>query len=157
MTDVAAQILANLTALEDVARPATPGEWSGECVGSEGYRIYAPPSPTGRKSRRVTATVTYEDFDTCKADAAHIAANDPAHVLRLCIGLRVVVAEVESWKHEVCDDGWYTCAAATEEREGEECIDDSRRGGPCDCGRDIRADRTLAALAAAWGVSGVDA
>jgi hypothetical protein len=135
MTDVAAQILANLTALEDVARPATPGEWSGECVGSEGYRIYAPPSPTGRKSRRVTATVTYEDFDTCKADAAHMALNDPAHVLRLCTALRAVVE-----LHGPNDSGWYCLTCGD--------IDEHPVDYPCP---------TLTALAAGWGVSGVDA
>jgi hypothetical protein len=130
MTDVAAQILARITALEDVARAATPGAWSGECVGSEGYRIYAPPSPTGRKSRRVTATVTYEDFDTCKADAAHIAANDPAHVLRLCAALETIA------KLHAYDADFEGCGHCRMDR------------WPCP---------TLSALAGVWGVSGVDA
>lgn len=51
-------------------------------------------------------------------------------------------------RHEVVDgDCWYTCAAATEERDGGETCDDGRRGGPCDCGRDARVNRRLAILA----------
>ncbi|MFJ5923867.1 DUF6221 family protein [Kitasatospora sp. NPDC092948] len=37
--------------------------------------------------------------------------------------------------HTVCEDPWYTCGAATKEREGERCPDETRRG-TCDCGRD---------------------
>ncbi|MFD8596984.1 DUF6221 family protein [Kitasatospora sp. NPDC059646] len=37
--------------------------------------------------------------------------------------------------HTVCEDPWYTCGAATKEREGERCPDNNRRGH-CDCGRD---------------------
>lgn len=56
--------------------------------------------------------------------------------------------DLTSERHEVVDgDCWYTCAAATEERDGGESCDDDRRGGPCDCGRDARVNRRLAILA----------
>jgi len=51
-------------------------------------------------------------------------------------------------RHEVVDrDCWYTCAAATEERDGGETCDEARQGGPCDCGRDARVARRLRILA----------
>jgi hypothetical protein len=52
-----------------------------------------------------------------------------------------LLGEIESWKHLVVADCWYTCAAATEEREGEETCDDERRGEKCDCGLDKRRDK----------------
>ena len=50
-------------------------------------------------------------------------------------------------RHEVVEDPWYTCAAATEEHDGGRCCDQNRRGKPCDCGRDTRVNRRLAILA----------
>jgi hypothetical protein len=148
MTDVAAQILARIAAMEDVARAASAWGASWEAV-PDGYGTGAVEATDG------PGIVVYDEGRPTEEQAAHIAANDPDQVLRLCAALRAVVTEVESWTHAVCDDPWYTCPAATEEREGSECI--RERGGPCDCGRDARADRTLSALAGVWGVSGVDA
>jgi hypothetical protein len=68
-------------------------------------------------------------------------------VLAECAAKRRIVAEVESWRHLVVEDCWYTCPAATEEREGETTCNDATRGGSCDCGRDLRAQRVLAPLA----------
>jgi hypothetical protein len=154
MTDVAAQILARITALEDVARAAADsreadesGHWQFVEYDYEGAR----PQPL----RDVLPLGRGYDPGEPWSDLCNLF--DPAHVLRLCAALRAVVTEVEGWQHYVCEDGWYTCGAATEEREGEDCIDDARRGTGCDCGRDARADRTLSAVAGVWGVSGVDA
>ena len=56
-------------------------------------------------------------------------------------------------KHHVCDeDCWYTCAAATDERDGGHTCDDARSGKPCDCGADkfnAETDSIVAALLAA--------
>lgn len=61
---------------------------------------------------------------------------------------RMLIADLLSERHEVVDaDCWYTCAAATEERDGGECCDDGRRGEECDCGRDERVYRRLKYLA----------
>lgn len=59
-----------------------------------------------------------------------------------------LVDDLLAERHEVVDgDCWYTCAAATGERDGGETCDDNRLGGPCDCGRDARVNRRLAILA----------
>lgn len=71
----------------------------------------------------------------------------PVRVLAECEAKRQVAKAVEGWKHAVVEDCWYTCAAATEDRDGGECCDDGRSGGPCDCGRDYRAASILAPLA----------
>ena len=81
--------------------------------------------------------------------AAHIAFHDPARVLAECAAMRLLIADLNSERHEVVDqDCWYTCSAATEERDGGETCDDSRRHGECDCGRDTRVSRRLGILAA---------
>ena len=66
--------------------------------------------------------------------------------------LRKIVETSAEWRHEVVDDCWYTCAAATEDRDGGECCDDSRRGAACDCGLDHQRGQILAAVAEALGV-----
>jgi len=49
-----------------------------------------------------------------------------------------VLAPLRRTKHYVCDeDCWYTCSAATEERDGGHSCDDSKSGKPCDCGLDV--------------------
>ena len=81
----------------------------------------------------------------------HIALHDPARVLAQCAAYKAIVEAVGKWKHEVVEDCWYTCAAATEERDGGECCDDNRRGTGCDCGLEFRARAILAPLASIWG------
>jgi hypothetical protein len=44
-----------------------------------------------------------------------------------------LVALIEHRPHMTCEDMWYSCAQATGDYA---CCDDSRAGGPCDCGRD---------------------
>jgi hypothetical protein len=68
---------------------------------------------------------------------------EPARVLREIDAKRQLLADLSAEQHEVVDDCWYTCAAATDERDGGETCDDTRRGGPCDCGRDKRVARRL--------------
>lgn len=82
----------------------------------------------------------------------HIAQHDPVSVLRRVNADRALLADLLAERHEVVDgDCWYTCVAATEERDGGENCDDDRRGGPCDCGRDARVGRRVRLLAEAWG------
>lgn len=48
-----------------------------------------------------------------------------------------LLALIESQPHQICDDGWYSCSQAIDPYDGEPaCIDEHRRGDPCDCGRD---------------------
>lgn len=58
-----------------------------------------------------------------------------------------LVEDILAEPHEVVEDPWYTCSAATEEHDGGRCCDQNRRGKPCDCGRDARVNRRLAILA----------
>lgn len=73
-------------------------------------------------------------------------------VLAYLGALRKVAERADAWTHEVVDDCWYTCAAATDERDGGETCDDARRGGDCDCGLEARRTQVLAAVATALGV-----
>jgi hypothetical protein len=78
----------------------------------------------------------------------HVAEWDPARVLREIDDKRQLIADLVAERHLVNDgDDWYTCAAATEERDGGETCDDDRRGKACDCGRDARVGRRLRLLA----------
>lgn len=67
-------------------------------------------------------------------------------VLAECEAKRLLIADLTSERHEVVDDCWYTCAAATEEHDGGDCCDESR-GEDCDCGLDNRVVRRLGLLA----------
>lgn len=64
--------------------------------------------------------------------------------------LQRLVDDLMSERHLVAEDCWYTCAAATTERDGQETCNENRRGGPCDCGRDARVLRRLFLLAAPY-------
>jgi Family of unknown function (DUF6221) len=51
-------------------------------------------------------------------------------------------------RHYVCEDAWYTCAVATEERDGGTTARDD--AGDCDCGRDMEVERRVRLLALAY-------
>ncbi len=73
---------------------------------------------------------------------------DPAPAFAWCDAVDALVDDIQAETHEVVDgDCWYTCAAATEERDGGETC---REGLPavCDCGRDRRVERRLRRVAA---------
>lgn len=92
------------------------------------------------------------DMPIAETLAHHIALQDPAVVLRRCAADRALLDDLTAERHHVNDgDCWYTCAAATEHRDGGETCDDERRGGPCDCGRDTRVQRRVRLLAEGWG------
>lgn len=78
---------------------------------------------------------------------AHIARHDPARTLREVEAKRALLGDLTAERHDVVEDCWYTCAAATEEDDGGESCDDTKRGGPCNCGRDARVNRSLRLLA----------
>ncbi|MEU0102407.1 DUF6221 family protein [Streptomyces sp. NPDC006267] len=78
--------------------------------------------------------------------AEHIVRHDPARVLREVDAKRRMLDDLLAERHTIVEDCWYTCAAATEERDGDESCDEGRQGGPCDCGRDARVNRRLRLL-----------
>jgi hypothetical protein len=80
---------------------------------------------------------------------AHIAASDPAHVLRTIQAHRAIVDEAVSWWHEEHEDGWYSCGLM------ESCINDLARGS-CTCGLDARRDVILGALASIYFPEGTE-
>jgi hypothetical protein len=55
-----------------------------------------------------------------------------------------------SLKHDVHDDSWHTCPAATKERDGGECGRDNMRGGPCECHVSEIQARLLTVLASMY-------
>lgn len=78
---------------------------------------------------------------------AYLAIAQPEEVIADCDGKLALIDDLLAERHAVVDDCWYTCGAATEERDGGETCHETRQGGPCDCGRDARVHRRLAVLA----------
>lgn len=62
---------------------------------------------------------------------------------------RAIVAHVLTWKHTVVEDCWYTCPAATEERDGGTNCNDAA-GDECDCGTGVRRGEVLRRLASVY-------
>lgn len=115
MTALAAQILAALDRAEETARAATPGPWEqhtstwrGEHGLVHDWELSHPQEFGGHvvhPANVVKARGAEHAADSCcwpptAYDAAHIAANDPAHVLRLTTALRKVVNE--HWPVDPC-------------------------------------------------------
>ncbi|MCC9307711.1 DUF6221 family protein [Kitasatospora sp. RB6PN24] len=94
--------------------------------------------------------VVYAEGAPTDEEAQHIALHDPAAVLRRVASERELLADLLAERHLVVEDPWYSCSVATEERDGGECRDGGRLGGPCDCGRDERVERRVLLLAEAW-------
>lgn len=87
-------------------------------------------------------------FETDAGTAAHIAEHDPSRVLAEVAAKRRLLADLLDEGHERNeDDHWYSCAALVDHDGEPLCIDESRAGGPCDCGRDKRVQRRLALFA----------
>lgn len=81
--------------------------------------------------------------------ADHITRADPTAALARIRALRALVDDLAGEKHRVLDDPWYTCQAATEDRDGGRYAE-TDGAGPCTCGRDERVERRLQLLASAW-------
>lgn len=75
----------------------------------------------------------------------------PHRVLADVAARRTLLDEALGWEHLREDgDDWYSCAQAQDEDGEWACLNDSRAGQPCDCGRDIRVRAVLTALAAPY-------
>lgn len=130
-----------LDAAEKDALAATPGPWEQD-----------PQRVGSLASAEYWYVVDCTGAHPSKENAAHIARHDPAAVLRRITADRELIADLLAERHYVSDgDCWYTCAAATEERDGGQSCDDERRGKPCDCGRDDRVNRRVRRIAEGWG------
>ncbi|WP_435111901.1 DUF6221 family protein [Nocardiopsis synnemataformans] len=80
---------------------------------------------------------------------AHVAMEpfSGRHLWKEIEARRAILADALAEKHAVVEDSWYTCPAATEERDGGECGNDDLADAPCECGRDNRVGRLLSRLA----------
>jgi hypothetical protein len=93
----------------------------------------------------------YDEFDSCYRHIEVAQATpyrDATYGLADIAAKLAIIDDLLAERHHVNDgDCWYTCPAATEERDGGETCDDSRHGYPCDCGRDAGIERRLRLLA----------
>ncbi|MGY0062860.1 DUF6221 family protein [Streptomyces sp. LZ34] len=150
MTDLHAWVLGQIAERERVAQGATEGPWirwvdQEGIPGWDGFIMVGDSAAEGEECNPVANVYITED-------AQHIALNGPDAVLRRCAADRELIADITAERHFVDEnDCWYTCAAATEERDGGETCDSTRRGGPCDCGRDARVERRLRIIAEGYG------
>lgn len=86
-----------------------------------------------------------------EAIAAHVARHDPVRVLSEVTAKRALLEDINAEKHLVVDgDPYFTCNAATEERDGGESWAREKWGTACGCGRDDRVERRLKLLAAPY-------
>lgn len=137
-----------ITKREAAARAATERQPYDEWDAIGGDR----PGDTARSCWEALGVARMRQTPAARDLAQHIALNDPASVLRRCAADRTLLADITAERHLVIDgDCWYTCAAATEERDGGEPCNDARLGEPCDCGRDERVQRRLQLIAESYG------
>lgn len=101
------------------------------------------------------------DFSACggPAAAAYWQHFTPDRLLAEIQSTRRLLAEIQRMPHLYLDeDAFYSCALAVDPEPygyddtgpGSGCLDDTRRGKSCDCGRDPRARRLLAAIVMRW-------
>lgn len=85
----------DLDGLAVLAQAATPGPWTADVLGSEGYAVNAErPASDHRLRRRLrVARCGHEEWETDKANAAFIAACDPDTILALRERVREAEAE----------------------------------------------------------------
>lgn len=83
--DIAAFVRARLTEWEQTARQATEGPWIAEVSGETGHCVI--PADAQSTREHVAKTQLY----AAAFDAEHIAAHDPARVLRQVAAMRAVV------------------------------------------------------------------
>ena len=84
---------------------------------------------------------------------------DPARALREVEAGRKLLAVIQAMPHDYVDaDTWHSCSQAVDPHPdsdddtgpGSGCLDEERAGKSCDCGRDARARRMLAAIVMRW-------
>ncbi|MGW2861935.1 DUF6221 family protein [Streptomyces sp. NPDC001205] len=139
------------------AEAATPGPWAPKAADPGDDEVYT--RHDGEHGDLVGDVVAYVRGQEFRRPSGQRLANmhliathaDPDAVLCRIAADRKLLDDLLAETHDVVEDCWYTCAAATEEADGGETCDDNRRGKPCDCGRDARVTRRVQLLAEAWG------
>lgn len=71
---------------------------------------------------------------------------DPVRLLADLDAKLALVDDLLAERHQVVEDCWYTCPAATETRDGGETCNEVDSGKPCNCGRDTRVARRMRLL-----------
>lgn len=100
--------------------------------------------------QHVSGTHGYYDPDPGQGFASAHVAMTPRRALAEIAAKRALLDAAVARTHTIVDgDCWFTCPAATEERDGgENCNDKS--GDSCDCGRDYALRKLLLHLAAPY-------
>lgn len=108
-----------MSAVERLAETGTPGPWTTEPLGSEGYCVYGARGksrarPGREEARDRVALVNWADWETDKANAKKVAAlsrliyhadGTPGGPLGdLLEGIRAMAAGADSWG--ACGDEW---------------------------------------------------
>ena len=131
----------------------------GEMVRLHGsVKIQVAAHPSQRTGDRL---VTCHDCDwftegpageTSAAIAQHLHdEHDDMRVLADLASKRAIIEYAQTWLHLVVEgDCWFTCPAATEERDGGESCNDDERGKPCDCGAEWRQAKILGHFASVY-------
>lgn len=157
MTELIDKLRAALDEDERVAREVGDATWNVEPWEGDapaGYRDGAWVRNTETQTAIAAFTKVYPETAIRLCAATHIARHDPARVLRQVAAMRKILEDALAQRHMVIDgDCWYTCPAATEERDGGSTCDETA-GSTCGCGRDARLQRTVAALAEGCGIEG---
>lgn len=86
--------------------------------------------------------------------ARHIARQSPASVLCRITADRALLDDLLAEQHVVTCDPFYSCAAATEERDGGWNPGTGGKNAPCDCGLDDRVLRRVRLIAGGYGWTG---
>lgn len=91
-------------------------------------------------------------FDTSNGHIGdHYRRHSPEAVLADIEAKRALLDDITAAKHQVIDsDPYFTCNAATEERDGGESWAREKWGTACECGRDARVERRLKLMAAPY-------
>lgn len=86
------------------------------------------------------------------ATTNHMLRWSPNRVLAEVAAKSRILDEMDRWRHEAVQDGWYSCSQAVQPDCPSDmaCVDEDRVGKPCDCGLDARRDRLARALAAPY-------
>lgn len=117
---------------------------------AEDERVAKEASVRSRKWRLVTPLDDQEAGDAWwlnPPELAHADRHDPARVLAEVDAKRRILDDILAETHLVIEeDCWFTCGAATEERDGGHTCSEGK-GDRCDCGRDARVERRLRLLA----------
>lgn len=143
-------------AVEDNSAP-----WDGQWQAHDGYL------ETRSGIALAVGTGRYFGRDMVAAGVIeHAARHDPARGQREVAAMRDLIATMVAEPHLYLEgDSWYSCSQAVipdpdddEDRmPGSGCMDDTRRGKPCDCGRDRRVEKMLTILAGIYaGPGGTD-